>query len=72
LQWSYLYTGGYARVIALKDRAIQALEQHMNLHYYVWSHAAVSWASTCLGRWEERLPRGAGLCTLAKPMLTGA
>lgn len=53
LQWSYLYTGGYDRVIALKDQAIQALEQHMNLRYYVWSHAAVSWALTCLGRWEE-------------------
>jgi len=42
LQWSYLYTGGYDRVIALKDRATQVLEQHMNLRYYVWSHAAVS------------------------------
>jgi tetratricopeptide (TPR) repeat protein len=53
-----LYTGGYDRVLALKDRAIQALEQHMNLRYYVWSHAAVSWASTCLGRWEEAVAAG--------------
>ena len=58
LQWSYLYTGGYDRVIALKERAIQAFEQHMNLRYYVWSHAAVSWASTCLGRWEEAVAAG--------------
>jgi tetratricopeptide (TPR) repeat protein len=58
LQWSYLYTGGYDQVLALKDRAIQALEQHMNLRYYVWSHMAVSWASTCLGRWEEAIAAG--------------
>jgi len=35
LQWSYLYTGGHDRVIALKGQAIQTLEQHMNLRYAV-------------------------------------
>ena len=58
LQGSYLYTGGYDQVLALKDRTIQALEQRMNLRYYVWSHAAVSWAWTCLGRWEEAIAAG--------------
>jgi len=58
LQWSYLYTGGYDQVLALKDRAIQALEQHMNLRYHVWSFSATAWAYTCLGRWEEAMDEG--------------
>ena len=58
LQWSHLYRGDYDRVIALKDRAIQTLEQHMHLRSYVWAFATVSWASTCLGRWEEAVAEG--------------
>jgi tetratricopeptide (TPR) repeat protein len=67
LQWSYLYTGGYDRVLALKDRPIQALEQHMNLRYYVWSHAAVSWAYTCPGRWEEAVAAGRRALHIGEP-----
>ena len=58
LQWSHLYKGNYNEVLALKDRALQALEQRFDLRYYVWSLSAVSWAYTCLGRWEEAVAEG--------------
>src|SRR5262249_16746420 len=72
LQWSYLYTGGYDRVLALKDRAVQALEQHMNLRYYVWSFAATSWALTCLGRWEEAVAEGRRALSIGEDYADGS
>jgi predicted ATPase len=68
LQWSHLYKGDYDRVLALKNQALQALEQRFDLRYYVWSLSAVSWAYTCLGRWQK----GTGHYASGKNMLTGA
>jgi tetratricopeptide (TPR) repeat protein len=58
LQWSHLYKGDYDTVLSLKSQALQALEQRFDLRYYVWSLSAVSWAYTCLGRWQEALAEG--------------
>jgi tetratricopeptide (TPR) repeat protein len=72
LQWSHLYQGNYDRVLALKDHVLQALDQRFDLRYYVWSLSAVSWAYTCLWRWEEALAEGHRALRIGKEYADGS
>jgi len=57
-EWSHLWRGDYEQVFALKDRTLASTEKHFNLRWYTLALYGASWASTCLGRWDEAVEHG--------------
>jgi len=58
MQWSYLYKGDYYKAIALKEDTLLMTEKQFNLRVYMYAIAAVSYAYTWLGRWDEAVREG--------------
>ena len=66
MQYSYLYKGDYENVLALKEDILRMIEQQFNLHIYVWTLSAVSWAYSELGLWDEAVKEGQEGLRIAK------
>jgi tetratricopeptide (TPR) repeat protein len=52
-EWGRLYQGDYAPTLALRDRALQALEQRFHHRWYMWARAGAALAHAWSGRWEQ-------------------
>ena len=55
LIWNHLYKGDYDQAIAFKNVVVRLMEQKFNLRTYTWSLCGISWAYSCLSRYDEAL-----------------
>jgi tetratricopeptide (TPR) repeat protein len=55
LIWNLLYKGDYDQATALTDIIIRLMKQQFNLRTYTWSLCGISWAYSCLSRYDDAL-----------------
>jgi tetratricopeptide (TPR) repeat protein len=53
LEWVHLTLGNYDEVAAWEAKALPALEEDFDPHYYMWSRAAAALARSQRGCWQE-------------------
>ena len=58
LQWDYFTVGECDRVIELKQRVMDIMDQHFNLRLYVWSLCPVVEVYGFMGQWEKGIQEG--------------